>query len=84
MKPHDRPIGTDAPPVRRTLGGTLILAGLLLVGIAAVSAPVVVAGLSLTLVVAAAGLRAVHRLRRRLGRQPRQFCVPQTNVCVTA
>jgi hypothetical protein len=84
MRPHDRPTGTDAPPVRHTLGGTLVLAGLLLLGILAVSAPVLFAGLLIAPVVAVAGLRTVRRLRRRLGRQPRQVCVPRTNVCVTA
>jgi hypothetical protein len=76
--------GTDAPPVRRTLAGTLVLAGLLVAGLLAVSAPAVLAGLFLPAAAATAVLRAVRRYRRRLGREPRQVCVPHTNVCVDA
>jgi O-antigen/teichoic acid export membrane protein len=61
-----------------------VLAVLLAVGLLAVSAPAVVAGAFLAAAVAWAGLRAVRRYRRRDGRQPRQFCVPHTNVCVDA
>jgi predicted PurR-regulated permease PerM len=84
MRPHDRPIGTDAPPVRRTLAGTLVLAGLFVLGILAVSAPTLFAGLLLAIAAAVAALRAIRRLRRRLGRQPRRVCVPHTDVCITA
>ncbi|MFC5366818.1 hypothetical protein [Salinirubrum litoreum] len=84
MRLPARTHGTDAPPVRRTLAGTLFLAGLLVVGLLAVSAPAVLAGLFLAAAVAVAVLRAVRRHRRRLGRQPRRVCVPHTNVCIDA
>lgn len=76
--------GTDAPPIRRTLAGTLVLAGLLAVALVAVSAPAVVASAFLALAAAWAGVRGVRRYRRRLGRQSRQVCIPHTNVCVDA
>lgn len=74
----------DAPPVRRTLAGTLVLAGLLVVGLLAVSAPAVLAGGFLATAVVTAVLRAVRRYRRRLDRGPRRVCVPRTDVCVQA
>lgn len=61
-----------------------MLAGLLLVGLLAVSAPAVLAGGFLAAAVTTAILRAVRRYRRRLGRQPRRVCVPHTSVCVDA
>jgi predicted lysophospholipase L1 biosynthesis ABC-type transport system permease subunit len=73
----------DAPPVRRTLAGTLVLAGLLVVGLLAVSAPAVLAGGFLATAVVTAVLRAVRRYRR-LDRGPRRVCVPRTDVCVQA
>ena len=76
--------GTDAPPVRRTLAGTLAVAGLLVVGLLAITAPAVFAGGFLAAAVATATVRAVRRYRRRLGRPPRRICVPHTNVCVDA
>lgn len=84
MRLPTRTHGTDAPPVRRTLAGTLVLAGLLVVGILAVSAPAVLAGVFLTAAVAVAVLRAVRQHRRRLGRGRRRVCVPRTNVCLDA
>lgn len=84
MRLPARTHGTDAPPVRRTLVGTLVLAGLFVVGLLAISAPAVVAGLFLAAAVTVAVLRAVRQRRQRLGRQPRRVCVPHTNVCIDA
>jgi NaMN:DMB phosphoribosyltransferase len=75
-------MGTDAPPARRTLAGTLVLAGLVVLALAAAVAPALVAGGFVLAAVAAAVRRSLREGRFPLARDPRRVCVPRTGVCV--